>query len=137
MAYLSGQNGKVTLGSVTIAEVTHWTFTDRTKLSEWSSTDTPGYLKRVGSVADAGGSFDFRLDLASPQWDSAGGIVSSGMEYTGYFYVDATHYITVPLFIQEVTYDVDIDNGPAITGKATWASTGAWAYPTTAAWGGM
>ncbi len=132
MAAYSGQNGKILVGLLggtdSIAEITKWTFDGKTKLTRWSSTATPGYEKCVASMYSGNGTFDFKIDNETPQYNN---YVYEGSLLNLNLYLDATRYIYVPCHIESLHWEVDINEGPAVSGSATFAATGIYVYPTT------
>jgi len=130
MAAYSGQNGKVLAGAVTLAEITKWTFDPKANISKWASSTTPGYKKAVAGVKDGAGGFDFKVDnTVAPYLESQG--VKEGDSVTLNLYLDATRYFIVPAYIESHHYEVDMDEGPVVSGSATFTTNGAWTPPTT------
>ncbi len=125
MAAYSGQNGKVLVGSTTLAEITGWKFDPSVFVDVWASSTSPGFKKRLAGVKDATGSFDFKVDDTSEQWDT----FDEGDSVTLKLYLDGTKFFTVPAIIDKLSFAVDINDGPAVTGTATFGSNGTYTYP--------
>lgn len=128
MAAYSGQNGKVVSGSTTVAEVTKWAFDPKCNISKWASSTTPGYKKGVAGVKDGGGSFDFKLDDTTPQYESSGGGIYEGESMTLKLYLTASLYLSVPAYIESVHFEVDMDSGDVVGGSATFTSNSTYSY---------
>ena len=69
MASFSGKNGKVIVGTSTLAEITHWTFQTRSENVAYGSSATGGFRRRVAGVKDGRGTIRGKLDPSDPTTD--------------------------------------------------------------------
>ena len=125
MATISGKDGKVKIGSVTLADITHWTLRTNALLSSYASSATAGYRRRVAGVKEGSGTIDGKLDPADPISDD----FDEGSAVTLLLYLDATRYYTVPAVIESFRLEVDIDRGEVLGWHAEFSSSGAWTKP--------
>jgi hypothetical protein len=125
MATISGKNGKVLIGSTTLAEITDWTFHTTSLNHAYASSSTAGFRRRVPGVKDGSGSIGFKLDPADPITDD----FDEGSAVTLLLYVDATHFYTVPAVIDSIQLAVDISSGDVLGGTAMFSADGAWTKP--------
>lgn len=126
MATISGKNGKVMIGSTTLADITKWDFTPTSNNPSYASSATGGFKTRRAGVKDGSGSLDFKLDLADPITDD----FDEGSAVTLLLYIDATRFHTVPAIIDSIAWSVDINDGDVVGGTAQFSITGAWTKPT-------
>lgn len=126
MSAISGKNGKVLAGAVTLAEITGWTFNPTSNNPSWSSSGTSGHKTRVAGVKDGSGSFDFKYDDADELWDT----LEEGDTVTLNLYLNASKYFVVPAIIDGISYEVDINDGEMVGGSADFSKTAAHTNPT-------
>jgi hypothetical protein len=125
MATLSGKDGKLKLGATTIADVTSWILETRSQNHAYASSSTSGYRRRVAGVRDGGGRIDFKLDFADPITDD----FDVGSQVTLLLHLDATRFYSVPAVIDVLRFEVDVDTGDVIGGRAEFSTNGAWTKP--------
>ncbi|HEV2970691.1 MAG TPA: hypothetical protein VGY55_12040 [Pirellulales bacterium] len=120
---ISGKNGFVKVGAVTVAEVTKWSFTKQANSSRYASSGTGGFKRSIPGVKSGSGDVEFKFDLA------AASPLVEGAAVTLLLYLDATHFYSVPAIVTRVEVEVDIDSGDVIGGAAHFDSDGAWTEP--------
>ncbi len=125
MATISGKDGKVKIGSATLADITHWTLRTQATLSAYASSATAGFRKRVAGIKDGSGSLAGKLDPGDPISDD----FDEGAAVTLLLYIDPTHFYTVPALIESLQLEVDIDRGEVIGWRADFSTSGAWTKP--------
>jgi hypothetical protein len=125
MAGESGKNGKVLVGSTTVAEVTGWTLNRTSNNPSWGSSSVAGEKQRVAGVKDATGSFDFKYDPA----DRIHSAISEGDAVTLNLYTNATDYFVVPAVVDGITYTVDMNDGDITGGTCNFSQTAAITEP--------
>jgi len=124
MAVLSGKSGTVKEGTNTLAHITRWRLTHRANNSAWASSSTAGYKQRVAGVRDWSGSFAAVYDNATPL------PVVVGNNYTLHLTTDGTDEFTGPAIIDNLEFEVDIDDGKVIGWTAEFSGNGALTVPT-------
>ena len=125
MAGFSGKNGKVLVGSTTVAEVTGWTLNPTSNNPAWGSSSVAGQKQRVAGVQDCNGSVNFKYDTSSRQHAT----IKRGDLVTLNLYVNATDFFIVPAVVDAETYDVDVDEGTPVGGSFTFSQTAEITYP--------
>lgn len=125
MATISGKDGKVKIGSTTLADITHWTLRTTALLSAYGSSATAGFRRRVAGIKDGSGTLDGKLDPADPISDD----FDEGASVTLLLYLDATRFYTVPAIIESFRLEVDIDRGEVLGWHAEFSTQGAWTKP--------
>ncbi len=127
MAAYSGANGKVLAGSTAVANITKWAFDTKASVDKFCSSSNSGSKVGVVGTYDGSGSFDFKLDDTSSQYDTSPGVIA-GAGLTLKLYLDATLFISVPAIIESCHYEVDINDGPSVVGSANFTTHGAWSF---------
>lgn len=125
MATISGKDGKVKIGSTTLADITQWTLRTRANLAAYASSATAGYRRRVAGIKDGAGTLAGKLDPADPISDD----FDEGAAVTLLLHIDATRYYTVPALIESLELEVDIDRGEVVGWRAEFSTSGAWTKP--------
>jgi hypothetical protein len=126
MATISGKNGRIKIGSTTLADITLWQLTTKAGNPAYASSATQGWKTRREGVRDASGTVRFKLDLADPITDD----FDEGDAVTLLLHLDATRFYTVPAIIDSLAWEVDINDGDVIGGVAEFSSTGPITKPT-------
>jgi hypothetical protein len=126
MATISGKNGRIKIGSTTLADITLWQLVTRAGNPAYASSATQGWKTRREGVRDASGTVRFKLDLADPITDD----FDEGDPVTLLLYLDATRFYTVPAIIDSLAWEVDINDGDVIGGVAEFSATGPITKPT-------
>ncbi len=125
MAAQSGKNGNVVSGSDDIAHVTNWTWNPSSNNPDWASSDTSGYKKRVAGIKDGTGTVDFKYDFT----DRIHSTLDVGSEVTLKLYLNATDYFSVPAIVDDISYEVNINEGDVVGGTLTFSQNGEWTNP--------
>lgn len=124
-AGFSGKDGTVKIGSTDICEVRNWKFNPKSNNPKYASNKTSGYKRTVAGVKEATGSI-------SGAWDNANdflAVVDVGTDVTLKLYTNTTKFFSVPAVIDDVSVNVDIDNGEIVGWDANFSSNGAWTNP--------
>src|SRR5262245_39691681 len=122
MTAVSGQYGKITLGSSNVTECSGWSF-DRTVADHpYASCATSGYKKRIAGTKDGTGNLKGWQDPSSPIET----YFVEGDHPTLRLYVSASKYYTVPCMITRLHTEVDIDDGAIVPWEADFGIDGAW-----------
>lgn len=125
MATISGKDGKVRIGTTTLADITRWTLRTSAALSAYASSATGGYKRRIAGVKDGGGTLAGKLDPGDPISDD----FDEGAAVTLLLFVDADRYYTVPAVVESFRLEVDIDSGEVIGWQAEFSTSGPWTKP--------
>jgi hypothetical protein len=137
MAVESGQLGMVKVGSAKLLDIMEWTFNTEAFTTRFGSSATAGYKQSVTGVKMGGGTIRYMWDGAGTGGDIPGATapqfaLKEGLAVTLLLYTNATEFYSVPAVIKSRTLTVDMDNGAATGGSATFETTGAWSEPTLA-----
>jgi hypothetical protein len=125
MSTLSGKDGRVKIGSTTLADITAWSLRTSSHNSAYASSSTAGHRKRVAGVKDAAGRIAFKLNTDDPLTND----FDVGSAVTLLLHLDATRFYSVPAVIDALRLEVDIDTGDVIGGVAEFSANGAWTKP--------
>lgn len=125
-AGFSGKDGTVKIGSTDVCEIRNWKFNPKSNNPKYASNKTSGYKRTVAGVKEATGSM-------SGAWDNANdflAVVDVGTDVTLKLYTNTTKFFSVPAVIDDVSVNVDVDNGEIVGWDANFSSNGAWTNPT-------
>jgi predicted secreted protein len=125
LATVSGQYGKIVIGSSNATECSYWSF-DRTAAEHaYASCATNGYKKRIAGTKDGSGSLKGFQDPAAPieTYFVEGDLVTLRLYYT------ASKYYSVPAMITRLHIENDIDDGAIVPWEADFGINGAWTLP--------
>jgi hypothetical protein len=125
MAAYSGKNGLVKSGSTQLAEITGWKLSTKSNNPAWNSSTSSGSKKRVAGVKDGSGSFDLKVDDSDEIYDT----LVEGDSVTLNLYLNATKFFAVPALIDNIDYDVDINDGEVVAATVAFSTNGAWTKP--------
>ena len=126
MPMLSGQNGKVLVDGVGVANITRWKFATRTEGPSYASSATDGFRKRLAGVRHGSGIVRFLQDTVSPIQSQ----LTEGDSVTLRLHIDTDAFYSVPAVIEKIAIDTDIDSIDPVGGEFTFDTTGAWIPPT-------
>lgn len=124
-AGFSGKDGTVKIASTDIYEIRNWKFNPKSNNPKYASNRTSGYKRTVAGVKEGSGSM-------SGAWDHTNdflAVVNVGTSATLKLYTDATHFFSVPSVIDDVSVNVDVDNGEIVSWDANFSANGAWTNP--------
>jgi len=124
-AGFSGKDGTVKIAATDIFEIRNWKFNPKSNNPKYASNKTSGYKRTVAGVKEGSGSM-------SGAWDHSNdflAVVDVGTSATLKLYTDATHFFSVPSVIDDVSVNVDVDNGEIVSWDANFSANGAWTNP--------
>jgi hypothetical protein len=121
MATFSGKDGKILIGSTTLAEITGWTLTTSSNNPAYASSATAGHKTRRGGVKDFTGSIQAKIDPADPLTND----FDEGSMVTLLLYLNATDFFTCPSIIDSLEWNVDINDGDVVGVTAQFSATAA------------
>lgn len=124
--FISGKNGLLKIGAVTISGVRNWKADLKSNNPQFATNDGPGHKVSVGGVKSGSVSFDLVLDTAAQQYVTN---VTLGTNYTLLCYEDATRFWSIPVRIDSIGESVDINDGGEVTLSVQASTNGAWTYP--------
>jgi hypothetical protein len=125
MGAASGQYGTVHIGSSELLEVQSWKFSRKAAVHQYASNTTGGHKKTVTGVKSGSGSISGAYDPDDPVDDH----IEEGDSVTAKLYTTATKYYTVPMVIENLDLEVDLDEGDIIGWEASFVADGAWTKP--------
>lgn len=125
---ISGKNGKIMIGTTTIADVRKVSFDIQSNNPQYATSSAPGHKRSVAGVKSGTVSFDVVLDVtnANARQDSS---IRIGEQYTLLVYEDASNYWTYPVRIDSMSSEVDINEGGEVSQSYKASTYGAWSYP--------
>lgn len=125
MTTVSGQYGKIVIGSSNATECSYWSF-DRTAAEHaYASCATGGYKKRVAGTKDGSGSLRGFQDPTNP----IESFFVEGSSVTLKLYYTAAKFYSVPAMITRLHTECDIDDGAVVPWEADFGADGAWTLP--------
>jgi hypothetical protein len=125
MAVESGKNGKITIGASDLAEVRNIRMSFNANNQTYASSSTSGHQKSVKGMFGGTVSFDVVYDPADPIYDR----LKPGDLVTLLNYVGASHKYTVPVRINTLDPEINIEDGSPPTVAVEGQTQGAWTYP--------
>ncbi len=127
MSALSGKDGKIVIGSTSVAEIRSWRLTTSAANPEYGSSASGGYKTTSPGIKSGRGSARYVLNTSDPLTAH----FEEGDLVTLLLYVDDSHYYTVPARIESLSVEVDIDETREVVGGTFEFKThGAWTKPT-------
>ena len=125
MATMSGQYGKVLIGSSSVVEVMKWSFARSVPDNPHGTSATAGYKKRTAGTKDGSGSLNGLQDPSDP----VEGYFEEGDIVTLKLYDSASRFFSVPAMISKLDTECDIDDGAPVPWSADFGIHGAWTLP--------
>jgi len=122
VAAVSGQYGKIMLGSSNLVECTGWTWDRNVASHAYASCATAGYKKRVAGTKDSTGTASGIYDPA----DQIDDLIDIGDLVSLLLYVTAIKYYTVPSLVVSVGLEVDVEEGEIIRWELGFEGNGSW-----------
>lgn len=114
-----------------IPEIRKWNLSINPESKTYASSSTAGAKKRIGGTDDFKLTIDFYVDRSTSgvSLDTALGIKPKS---TGTIkaYEDASNFWSLPVYFEDISYDVDIESGSIIGGTITCSGNGVITYPT-------
>ena len=125
MAKISGKNGKILVGNTTLPAIRKWTFDFKSNNPQFATSDAPGHKVSVGGVKSGTVSFEAVLDDGNVIYEN----YKPGQEVTLKLYENATRFWTVPVRIEGIKGEADINDGGELVVPYEATTNGAWTYP--------
>lgn len=119
---LGSKNGKITLNSTEVLDVTSWNVEKVADNKPYASSSTAGYRKRVSGVKDWTGTLEV-LPNDTPKLES---YCEVGDTKTVELFLDGTLKYSGPIIIDKIGVKVDIQSGEVIAGTVDFSGNGAW-----------
>ncbi len=132
MATISGKDGKVLVGTSDYAELRNWNLTVNSNNPQFGSSSSSGHKKSVAGVKSGTVSFAQILETADAIYESVkpgDAVVLLLYEIKDNVAVSADRFWTVPVRIESLAEDVDMDDGGEVTIGVEATTNGAWTYP--------
>lgn len=126
MAAVSGQYGKIVIGSSNVVECMGWSFKRAPSIKPYASCATSGYKKRVVGTREGSGNLKGMQDPSDPIEN----FFVDGSSVTLKLYYTAAKFYSVPAIIESLDIDVDIDDGSPVPWAADFGTDGGWTLPT-------
>ena len=117
MAVISGKNGTISFGGSSVADCTGWSITTTSNNPAYGSCDTAGWKKRVAGIKDSSGNFTAKYNGAIA--------IAAGDTGSGVFTIDGSATYTVPIIVDQVQLEVDMDEGDTVGYSIDWSGNGA------------
>lgn len=121
MAVISGKAGTLKLAGNTVSPISNWKLTISSSNKAYAANDTGGSKARVAGVRDCSGSFECKVSTSGTC------PVAPGEQPTAQFHIDGTgaNYYQVPIIIDRVQVDVDINDGQIVAFAIDFSGNGA------------
>lgn len=120
MAAFSGKDGDVQVGATSVAEVTKWSADHKVESDRFGSNTSQGWKKTVTGQEEITGSIEGKLQSGDAEPFSVGSTVTLTLITGGGLQLAGNAVIT------NLSYEVDMDTGKAVTFKADFESDGPW-----------
>lgn len=115
---------------VEIPELRKWTLRVTNNAKEYASSSTAGGKRRLAGAEDFNGTLDLYMETGSNRADASGLNIRSGQTGAIKLYEDSGNFWVAPAFIDEATYEADIEGNNIVNGTVTFSRDGALTYPT-------
>jgi hypothetical protein len=124
---ISGTIGDVlyNTGGAKVSEVKSWSFNPKQESKSYSSNKTGGGTKRISSTKDASGTIEGVWDA----WDPITDHFEPGSEVTLKLQHYTNQWWIVPVLIDDMSFDVDIETGDVQSWSANFSLNGTWTKP--------
>jgi len=122
MAAVSGQYGTVHIGSSELLEVNFWSMSRKTNVHQYATNNTSGHKKTVAGTKSGSGTIRGVYDPDDPPDDH----FVDGDDVTLKLYTTAAKYIEADSTIENLDYEVEIDEGEVVGWEAGFVTDGAW-----------
>ncbi len=123
----SGKWGKVEIGASAVNEVTSWTFTETSDVTQYGAFGKSGYKDAVGGNVAGNGSFDAKVDFDVIMYD----VLTVGDEVTLKLHLSestgpiaADEGFTLTVIITDITWTADGDTGDPVSYTCTFVTSG-------------
>jgi hypothetical protein len=120
MPVISGKAGTLKLAGNTVSPISNWKLTVTSNNKAYAANDTGGSKARVAGVQDCSGSFECKVS------DTGNCPVGAGDRSTAQLYVDGSgaNYYQVPVIIDRIQVDVDINDGRIVAFAVDFSGNG-------------
>lgn len=125
MAKISGKNGKILVGSSTLPGIRKWSADLKSNNPQFATSDAPGHKVSVAGVKSGTVSFEAVLDDGDVIYED----YKPGQEVTLKLYENATRFWIVPVRIEGIKGEADINDGGELVVPYEATCNGAWTYP--------
>jgi hypothetical protein len=122
MAYYSGKEGTIKCSGNVISPVSNWRLSKSSNNPAFNTNVEGGVKTRIAGVKDSNGSFDFVLDDGENVPFDEGDTATLELRVDG---ASGDDYYEVPVIIDEVSVDVDINDGGQVVVPITFSGVGA------------
>lgn len=125
MTVKSGKHGKVAIGSSDVNDIRNWKFDMSGNVKTYASSSTSGHQSTVDGNKAGTVSFELVFD----QDEDIDNTLKVGDQVTLLLHQDSVRKYTVPVRIDSVGHELNIEDGepPAVSVEAQ--THGAWTYP--------
>ncbi len=122
----SGKDGDVLVGGAQVCELTSWSFNPTSNNPSWSSNKSGGFKKREAGVKDGSGSFEGKYD----EDVSIFSLLREGSKVVLTLKLNASISFTVNAIVDDLTVEVDLDDGEIVSFTVNFSIDGIWTPPT-------
>lgn len=122
MSVISGNYGQVLVNSSELIEVTNWKFSKKANLHAWCSSSCNGYSRITAGTKSGSGSLSGLYDVDDPI-DSH---LDIGDDATALLYYSDSAYFSVPLTVESIDIEVDINDGAPVSFELAFQTDGEW-----------
>jgi hypothetical protein len=121
MAVLSGKSGTLKLAGAVVTPISNWKLELTSDNKAYAANDTAGARKRVAGLKDSAGTLECKVS------DTGHCPVERGEQVTAQFHVDGTanNYYEVPIIIDKISVDCDIQDGGIVAFVVAFSGDGA------------
>ncbi len=123
--HVSGKDGSVKVGVSTLPSVRKWSFDFKSNNPQFATSDAPGHKVSVAGVKSGTVNFEAVLDTDNVIYTS----YKPGQLVTLLLHENASRYWTVPVRIEGITGECDINDGGELVVPYSATTYGAWTYP--------
>jgi hypothetical protein len=116
---VSGKTGTILIGATPISELRNWKATAKSNNAAFATNATPGFKRRVSGTKD--------IEVSFQMLDDPAGTIAEGDHVT--LVLKKTSSITwktVPVVIDSIDVNVDIDDGKEVSYDVKASGDGSW-----------
>ena len=121
----SGKFGKIIKDGTELCHIRNWTFNKTANVKTYFSSSTAGHQKSTCGPKAGTVNFGAYYDPANPIEDS----LKIGDQVTLHLYISQTRFYQVPVTIDNMDDEVQIEDGEIPTVAIESQTNGAWTYP--------
>lgn len=123
--HLSGKNGKILYGSTELSSVRKWSAKLNSNNPKFASSAAPGHKVSVAGVKEGSVTFEVVLDTDAAQYIA----LKPGDSTTLKLYENASRFYIIPVRIDSIGEEVDVNEGGEEVLSYEASTNGAWTYP--------